>query len=148
MTLNWGHKITIVLILFGVLMTTLVYKSLKTDFQLVSKDYYKDELKYQQVIDGSSNADALSTQLSFVQDANEIKVQFPAEMNTQKIEGEYWFYCAYNDMYDRRIPVVVNGGSSIQLISKKELAAATYTVKTSWKADGVTYYNQQSITLK
>lgn len=147
MTINWGHKITIVLILFGVLMTTLVYKSIQTDYQLVSKDYYKDELKYQQVIDGSNNATTLSSQLKILQNEKGITISFPAEMKNKTITGEYWFYCSYEDDNDRRLEINT-GADAMQLIPVEQLAAATYTVKTSWKANGITYYNEQLFTVK
>lgn len=147
MALNWGHKITIVLILFGALMFTLVYKSIKTDFQLVSKDYYKDELQYQQVIDGSNNANALTTALTLVQTEKGISIQFPQEMKGKLLQGEIWFYCSYDDQKDLRLKIDVTN-EAVQLIETGRLAAATYTVKTSWKADGNPYYNEQSFTVK
>jgi FixH len=147
MTLNWGHKITIVLIAFGLLMTTLVYKSIKTDFQLVSKDYYKDELQYQQVIDGSNNANALTTSLTLLQTENGIKLQFPQEMKGKLLEGEIWFYCSYNDRNDVRLKIDANN-EAIQTINRNRIAAATYSVKTNWKANGIAYYNEQSFTVK
>ncbi len=147
MTLNWGHKITIVLVLFAALMFTLVYKSIKTDFQLVSKDYYKDELQFQQVIDGSKNANALTTSLTLTQTQNGISIQFPQEMKDKVLEGDIWFYCSYNDRNDLRLKIDATK-EAIQLINRSQLAAATYTVKTNWKADGTLYYNEQIFTVK
>ena len=147
MPLNWGHKITIVLVLFAALMFTLVYKSVKTDFQLVSKDYYKDELQYQQVIDGSNNANALSTSVTLSQNENGISIRFPQEMKGELLEGDIWFYCSYNDRYDLRLKIDVTN-EAVQIIDRKKLAAATYTVKTSWKAAGKIYYNEQTFTVK
>ncbi|HEX4957368.1 MAG TPA: FixH family protein [Lacibacter sp.] len=147
MALNWGHKITIVLILFGALMFTLVYKSIKTDFQLVSKDYYKDELQYQQVIDGSNNANALTTELMLVQTDKGISVQFPQEMKGRVLQGEIWFYCSYDERKDLRLKIDATN-EAVQLIESSRLAAATYSVKTTWKADDTPYYNEQSFTVK
>jgi hypothetical protein len=147
MALNWGHKITIVLILFAVLMFTLVYKSIKTDFELVSKDYYKDELQYQQVIDGSSNAATLSSNIIITQNEQGVTVQFPNEMKGKLLEGELWFYCAYNDTKDRRIKIDVTN-EAVQFIERSKLAAGNYIVKTTWKAAGTGYYNEQSFSIQ
>jgi hypothetical protein len=147
MALNWGHKITIVLILFGALMFTLVYKSIQTDFELVTKDYYKEELKYQQVIDGSSNAAALSSNIIITQTEKGVAIQFPNEMKGKLLEGELWFYCSYSEQKDRRIKIdVTNDGT--QFIERSKLAACNYTVKTNWKAAGTGYYNEQSFSIK
>lgn len=147
MVLNWGHKITIVLILYAVLIFTLVYKSVKTDFELVSKDYYKDELRYQQVIDGSSNAATLSSNVIIIQTDKGVLVQFPEEMKGKLLEGELWFYCSYNEQKDRRIKIDVTN-DAIQFIERNKLAAGNYTVKTNWKAIGTGYYNEQSFSIK
>ena len=147
MVLNWGHKITIVLILFAALMFTLVYKSIQTDYQLVSKDYYKDELQYQQVIDGSKNASTLSSMLLITQNEEGIQIQFPVEMKGKEVTGTYWFYCSYADKNDRLIPIQTTAEVT-QLISRELLTGGTYTVKTSWKAEGTSYYNEQSFTVQ
>lgn len=44
--MNWGHKLTFTILVFIGLMSYLVYRSLNTDFQLVEKDYYNNELQY------------------------------------------------------------------------------------------------------
>jgi len=147
MALNWGHKITIVLILFAVLMFTLVYKSIKTDFELVSKDYYKDELQYQQVIDGSSNAATLSSNIIITQNEKGVTIQFPGEMKGKLLEGEIWFYCSYSEHKDRRIKIDVTN-DAVQFIERSKLAAGNYTVKTNWKATGTGYYNEQSFSIR
>ena len=61
--MNWGHKLTIVIAVFICLMGFMVYQAMQTDFQLVEKGYYKSELNYQQVIDGTSRANALSSRV-------------------------------------------------------------------------------------
>jgi hypothetical protein len=80
MTLNWGHKITLAFSAFVLLMFTLVYKSMKTDFQLVTKEYYKDELAYQQVIDGTNRANKLKGNVQVAQTKDGLSIQLPAEM--------------------------------------------------------------------
>ena len=113
----------------------------------MSKDYYKDELQYQQVIDGSNNANALTTALTLVQTDKGISIQFPQEMKGKLLQGEIWFYCSYDDQKDLRLKIDVTN-EAVQLIETGRLAAATYTVKTNWKADGNPYYNEQSFTVK
>lgn len=147
MTFNWGHKLTIVFILFGALMFTLVYKCFQTDFQLVNKEYYKDELKYQQVIDGTKNAVALSSEVNLRQEGNNLAIQFPNEMKGKKLSGQLWFYCSYDDTKDRHIAVATTS-DALQLVERSRLAAANYTVKINWEADNKNYYNEQTITLK
>jgi hypothetical protein len=56
MKLSWGYKIMFVYIAFVAGMGFLVFKASSQKFDLVTKDYYDQELKYQQVIDQAANS--------------------------------------------------------------------------------------------
>ena len=147
MTLNWGHKITLAFSAFVVFMFVMVYKSMKTDFQLVTKEYYKDELAYQQVIDGTNRANSLSTAVELKQANNELTIQLPIEMKGKIISGNIWLYCSSDDKKDRRLELTVDENGQ-QVIDSKSILPANYLVKISWKADGLNYYNEQRIEVK
>ena len=74
--MNWGYKLMFVFIVFAGLMGTLVYKSMNTKYELVTKDYYKDELKYQDRIDAKNESSKLSD-ISILQDKDSIVINFP-----------------------------------------------------------------------
>ena len=57
--MNWGWKIALLFSGFVLFILFLVFKSVQQDFYLVSKDYYKQEIEYQKVIDGMKNAQLL-----------------------------------------------------------------------------------------
>ena len=61
--MTWGTKLLLVFTAFALLMSTLVYMCMKQKFELVSKDYYKDELRYQDKIDGMNNANKIGNVL-------------------------------------------------------------------------------------
>ena len=42
--MNWGNRLVIVFLVFGAGMGFLVYRSIKTNYELVETDYYKHEL--------------------------------------------------------------------------------------------------------
>lgn len=147
MTINWGHKLAIVYIAFVLFMFFLVYKSSQSDFQLVTKDYYKEELAYQQVIDGTNRANELSTSLSIEQQQGKIIIQLPAEMKGKTTEGEIWFYCINNNKNDVRLKLAVNEEGK-QVIEAGILNAANYKVKINWKADNLNYYSEKSVSIQ
>ena len=43
--MNWGHKIIIVFVVFAAGILTLVTKSMRTRVDMVTPDYYGEELK-------------------------------------------------------------------------------------------------------
>lgn len=142
--MNWGNKLVVVFILFAILMATLVYKAVNTKFELVSKDYYKDELRYQDRIDGRNNA-ALIGKVAVTQDAEALTIDLPEEMKGVKVEGEAWFYCKTDAERDRKIALAVDT-SGKQLILKKQLIkGTTYELKLNWQAGDQKYYTEQIV---
>jgi FixH len=143
--MNWGNKLLVTFLVFGAGMAFLVYKSVKTNYELVEKDYYKSELAYQQVIDGSARANALSA-TTVLQDDNGITLSLPAEMKNKKVSGTIHFYCAYDETKDKTIELNPSA-AGIQVFSNTSLQAGDYTVKISWNADGTTYYTEKKLTV-
>lgn len=133
-------------ILFAVLMSVLVYKSVNTRYDLVSKDYYKDELRYQDKIDGMANAAKVSD-VTVSQDSNNVIVDFPKELNGYKTEGEAWFYCATDDVKDKKIALQVDANGR-QTFPKNQLSKTNYLLKLSWKIGNSNYFAEKSVIIK
>ena len=148
MTINWGHKIILVFVLFVSLIATLVYKSVHTNFELVTKEYYKDELVYQRVIDGTNNANKLGGITTVRSDQQYVNLQLPEEMKHEELTGNIWFYCAANANKDRRFDLKPDA-SGKQAFALDEFHAGNYLVKVQWeKKDGQQFYSEQNLTLK
>ncbi len=144
MTLNWGHKVTLGFSAFVLFMFFMVYKSMHTDFQLVSKDYYKDELAYQQVIDGTNRANQLSTAVTITQTNDMLTIQLPVEMKGKQVSASIWLYCPTDDKKDQRVTLTADADAKL-LIARNTIATGNYVVKTNWKADGTAFYNEQPV---
>lgn len=147
MTFNWGHKLTLAFSAFVIFIFVMVYKAVNSNFQLVTKEYYKEELAYQEVIDGTNKANQLSAAVSIQQVEDQLIIQLPEEMKQQSVNGSIWLYCPSEDKNDRRIPLLVNGEGK-QIISTKTIAAANYLAKIRWQANNETYYTEQRISIK
>jgi len=143
--MNWGNKLILVFVAFALLIGTLVYKATHTKFELVSKDYYKDELKYQEKIDGINNSNQLS-EIEVAQNDSTVVLTFPKEITNGNISGEALFYSITAAEKDRTIPIVVNNNKQ-QVIAKNRLLKANYKVKLTWKANNKNYYSEKDITV-
>ena len=143
--MNWGHKLTIVFVAFALLIGTMVYKCTQQKLDLVSSDYYNEELKYQDKIDGMQNAKQLAP-VQLVQTGDEVSLQLPKELDGHSLTGQVWLYCAANAAYDYKAPLQVNE-EGVMLIDKKKLADANYTAKITWEAGDTKYYNEQPLTI-
>jgi hypothetical protein len=144
--MNWGNKLLITFLVFGAGMSYLVYRSMHTNFELVEKDYYKSELRYQDVIDGSNRANALSSVVTLEQEGTGILLQLPDEMKAQVISGTILFYCDYDASRDRKFALQIKADGS-QVFEKGQIAPGNYTVKIEWNTNGKNYYNEKTVTI-
>lgn len=144
--MNWGHKLTAVIMAFVCLMGFMVYKAMQTDFQLVEKEYYKSELRYQQVIDGAKRANALSGRVLITREGSRLVVQLPEEMKNSEVQGSLWFYCTYDEKMDRKFRLEP-GVDAVQVLDISGFSAGSYTVKVEWTSDNEHYYSEEQITI-
>jgi hypothetical protein len=145
MTFNWGHKLILVFLLFGSGMSFLVYRSVKTNYDLVSKEYYKDELGYQQVIDGTVNANKLATRTTIVARDTAVVIILPAEMKGKNLKGTIHFYCPTDARRDKKIDLQRSSAGE-QIISGHPLIPGRYIVKINWTTGGLPYYSELDFT--
>jgi len=137
---NWGTGLIIAYSSFVVFMLGMVYLCTQQHFDLVTDDYYEQELKFQQVIDGKQNENLLEKQTIIKIELGVVTVTLPME----KIEGEgkVVFYKPDNASFDKTL--ALNGSNSIT-IPVFELKSGLYKVKATWKSEGKPYYNEQSL---
>ena len=134
---NWGTKIMLVYIGFVLFMLSFVYFSTQQQFDLVTPDYYEEELKYQNVIDGQRNTMALGSRLQVVQEEEKLIVTLPT---TQKNENaKISFYRPDNARLDFDVTAGENGRVEVPV---KKLASGMYKVKATWSVDGKKYYDE------
>lgn len=143
--MNWGHKLTIVFIAFAVLIGTLVYKCTQQKFDLVSDDYYTQELKYQDKIDGSKAASEISP-VKISQTASNVIIQMPEEVRGLSTTGDIWLYCAYKASDDVKLPLHLDA-NGIMEIDKKHISGSNYTAKITWSSGGTNYYKELPLTI-
>jgi len=142
--MNWGNKILVTFIVFGAGMGFLVYKAISTNYELVEKDYYKNELTYQQVIDATNRVNKLKSSVKITQTKEGILLQLPDEMKNKNITGNLWFYCEYDKNKDKKIVMNVNTDAK-QLFPAEIVTKGNYTVKISWDKEGQQYYSENML---
>lgn len=143
MKVSWGYKILFGYLLFVAGIIFLVVKANSEKFDLVTKDYYDEELKYQQVIDQAANASALSAPVRVEKTTDEIKIYFPDEMNGQKKLIDFYIYYPADSKRDFRksIELIENSFTQPLPAGMKGL----HELKLTWKANDVKYYHEQKI---
>lgn len=144
--MNWGHSIIVVFSLFAVGIITMVTKSMRAHVEMVSNDYYGDELKYQEVIDGRKQAQLLSAPVKIGQSDDHIQVTFPPEMQGTPLSGKIYFYKAADSRQDVTVPLR-SGIEGTVAISKQKLSKGDYQVQLEWDANGKHYFQEEKISV-
>lgn len=143
--INWGARIAVLYGGFVALIVILVAGSMRQDFDLVSKDYYSEEIKYQQVIDAGKNQATLSAPVSVHANETMVSIDFPSEFANKTLTGNIQFYAPVNAAWDKSVKLDMAGNSIT--IPRSELHATAYTIKMNWEADGKKYYQETSLNL-
>ena len=145
--MSWGNKILIVFIAFGSMISYMVYRCVKTPVNLVSEQYYKDELAYQTVIDGTRRANSLSGKLQLIRSGDRIRIQLPVEMTGKIIVGWIFFYCPSNIAQDRKVSLSTDEAGR-QEIGPGVVPMGHYSVKVSWESAGLNYFIERPIIIQ
>lgn len=142
--MNWGNKLLLVFVAFGSMMSFMVYRCMKQPVNLVSKEYYRDEIAFQEVIDSRAKTNALSSKIKLSESEDAIGITMPAEMKRQKMEGNILLYCPANARYDRQFTLQADS-AAFQALPKKEVTPGSYIVKISWRSNNVNYYSEEPL---
>jgi len=90
--MNWGIKITILYIGFVILISSLVFISATNKSELVAKDYYAQELKYQDRIDALNNEKHLQISIEHEIRPNAIILTYSQSETNKTFSGEILFF--------------------------------------------------------
>lgn len=143
MKINWGYRITIVYLVFAVGIMFMVYLTTLQNRDLVSEDYYEQELAYQKVIDQSANTAALSTPVNINRKRDQLLIELPAEFKGLAAEGKWTLYYAADKEKDMSGDFNTASGRYAILIPKN--IKGQFLVKLDWQAGENHYYFEQNI---
>jgi hypothetical protein len=140
--MNFGKWIVVAFILFAVFISTLVTVCVKQEVNLVSKDYYKDELAYQSQIERISNAKQLTNKPRITKVDSKLQVVFSDELKIQK--GELKLFCPSNPKMDKDYSISGVDGNT-QLFEITSLQPGMYKAKLLWTMEGKEYFFEEVI---
>ncbi len=141
--MNWGYKILSVYIVFIVGILYMVFKSSNQNQDLVTKDYYEQELKYQQVIDDAARASALSSEVKYELIGELMKISLPKEMEGKKSAVHILLYCTADKSKD----IVSDQVTETALLNLPITGnnKGLHELKVSWVTEGKSYYSEQKL---
>lgn len=143
MKINWGYKILILYSVFVLGIMLLVFKSTQQKFDLVQKDYYAEELKFQNVINATANAKNLGGELVTIRKGCRLLITLPKGFQTTSVKGIAHLYYAADENRDiSKNFETINGTFDIELLT---IMSGSYTLKLNVEMKGEPYYYEQKI---
>jgi hypothetical protein len=145
MKISWGYKILIMYSLFVAGILTMVFLSSQQNRDLVSDDYYAEELAYQHVIDQSAHTASLSSPVEITQSETILMINFPSEFDDIISKGKWILYYAADIKKDVKGTFEVrNGFVNIKVPTG---AYGLYLLKIEWASKGISYYYEKQLHL-
>ncbi len=144
MQLNWGLKIGILYGGFVILILVMVGMAMNQKFDLVSKDYYEQELKYQDRIDKTNRTQALKEQMTWQVNPDVLQLKFPTQFKGQSIKGTVYFFRPSDERMDKKINISVDSSLCFR-INRDQLKKGYYKMQIDWNVNNQDYYNESVI---
>ena len=146
MKINWGTGIVIAFIAFiSFIMYFVINMNInkKYDFDLVTEDYYKQELEFQHDIDKESNAKSLVENINWKKTKEGLLLDFPKAFKPENITGKVFLYRPSNKQFDFETTISLSNHNL--LIPDKRLLDGRWNIKVDWQYKGKSFLYKKEI---
>ena len=141
--MNWGKGIVVAFVLFAGFLAVMITIMMRQDIGLVSKNYYAEDLSFQDQYERKQNTEQLEFKPKITIDQNQyLKVYFPSVSYVE--EGEVKLFRPSSDKLDQQIKLNASA-DSVQVFPLRPLEPGTYRVKMKWTMEGKEYYLEKVI---
>ncbi|WP_298317379.1 FixH family protein [uncultured Aquimarina sp.] len=147
MKVNWGTAIVLVFIGFISFILYFVVRmntDKKYEHDLVTEDYYKQELAFQNEINAEQKGNALQNNVEVKKIAEGLLVLFPKDKNYTKLSGTISLYRPSNKKLDFKIPIMLQ--SSEILVPQNKLIEGRWNITVNWNYENTSYLFKESFT--
>jgi len=142
--MNWGARITVSFIVFAMVIFTMVFISMNQDINLVSEDYYKQEIAYEDQIQRLRNTQSLdqSPEITIDRNAQQVIIRFPKELTGQIKDGYILLFRPSDSRLDKRYELALNE-EGIQKVSIRGQIKGLWKAKLYWQDYNLEYYQEK-----
>ncbi len=130
--LHWGHGLAIALgcfILF-ILFLIFIFPIGKQNADMISNNYYEEELEYQKIIDAKDNAAKLEQLPAYKATSEGMLITFPENIKTDENKVNFILFRTDDSNLDVKKEIVLQ--HNLFLIPKKVISKGSYTLKLKW----------------
>lgn len=139
--MNWGKKLTIGMLLFIAFIVSLAVGMMRSDTELVTRDYYNKSVDYDQKAQQVKNYQSLSEKPEILVEREEIKIFMHAECS-----GTITFYRPDNKHKDFERKFTSLGNDPL-VFPRRELTSGYWKLILQWQQNGISYFTEKNIML-
>ena len=138
--MNWGKKILFVYLAFVVGIVFMVLKAMNQNQDLVTNEYYEQELLYQQKIDETNRTYKITIPVVVNYKKDTVDVVFSEYFSGNEIKGDVLIYCPDDEKKDMKKEFTLPKGSFILEVPYHYVGFRH--IKINWNANGKSYYKE------
>ncbi len=146
-TMNWGRWIALSFVAFAAGTIAMVFISMNTRVDLVTEDYYDQELKYQQHIRLVNNTRSLGKDISLTQENGMVKLNYPSVGGHKDYSGTIRFFRPSDKRGDFSAEVVADS-SYAQYIPVSSVERGYWRAKIFWNVGVEHYYSEFPVIIR
>ena len=146
---TWAHGIIVAMLSFMLFILGMIFFFTQNwqNAEMVSDNYYEEELHYQTIIDAKNRANALVEQPKYEITNNGIKLSFPQNINNANTTFHFDLYRTDDKNLDIKKDFQLEVGNAY-IIPSKVLVPGNYTLKLHWKQSGLDYQKDYDVLWK
>ena len=141
--MNFGGKIVILYLSFVTLILTLVFNCYSMDVDLVSSDYYAQEINFQQKINATNNEKDLKSSITHSLNDKSITLTIDSALMSKDFNGTINFFRPSDSKKD--VQLKMNFVNNEQVIDTKQLVHGAYKMQLSWTSNQKNYFKEEVI---
>ena len=140
----WPLGITLAFVIFFGGMASFVVIACSHRDSLVNANYYEQELKFQNQIDGAARAQKAGAVIQFDAAKKLVAITVPPAQLAHKFSGTIELYSPVDPKADREFPFEPRADGT-QTLDVSTFTAGSWSVRARWTVVGETYFIEQKI---
>lgn len=143
----WPYAIIATFVLFACFIGYMVQRAFRADVDLVSPDYYKQEIAYQQRMESVARTAALPApvQIDYDRATQRLTLQLPPALAGQAVRGTLHFFRPSNQKLDFKLPFAPVGSPTRQQLNTSKLQPGFWRLRVDFEAGGQQYFVEKEL---
>jgi nitrogen fixation protein FixH len=145
----WPYAIIATFVLFASYIGFMVRQAMRTSIDLVSADYYQQEIAYQKRMESVARTAALPApvQVCYEREAQRLTLKLPPSLAGTPMRGTLHFFRPSNQQLDFELPFTPTGEVPQQQLNTTRLRPGYWRLHLDFTAGGQEYFVEKELSI-